>query len=140
MIDMGRVTEPACERRNASYDEDVAEARALASAPYARSRPTRLTDAKGRTYYASWVAACGGSTDLVGVVLDRWEQEGSGLDGITTAELRQAYRRLQAVMRDERECTVCSARFTPPANVTTALHCSNACRQRAYRRRRAEAQ
>ncbi|HKA92811.1 MAG TPA: hypothetical protein VKE97_03345 [Acidimicrobiia bacterium] len=32
--------------------------------------------AYGRTYYASWFAACGGSADLLGVILDQWEQDG----------------------------------------------------------------
>jgi hypothetical protein len=59
---------------------------------------------------------------------------------VTTEALRDAYRTAKAMLRDEvvepLDCEVCGERFTPTANVT-ARYCSNACRQRAYRQRRA---
>jgi hypothetical protein len=135
---MSGVTASPCERRN-DYDRDVTEARALAARTrYERCRPTRLRDPQGRVYYPSWLAACDGSMELLGVLGDVLRDAGRR---VTTQALRDAYRVAKEMGRHDvvpRDCETCGERFTPTANATTARYCSNACRQRAYRRRQAE--
>jgi hypothetical protein len=99
----------------------------------------RLTDAKGRTYYPSWVEAAGGDEELLGELLDAAESYYGTYAHLTTELLRGIYRNLLQVLRDRGamggpvDCETCGERCHPTS--LAARYCSNACRQKAYRQR-----
>lgn len=129
-----------------TWEAMAAEAGALVRQAKAEGRrlypqqQLRLTDAKGRTYYPSWLEAVDGNEETLDTVLDLFDRPDAARP--TTERIRRIYRLYKQHMRDVSdfggpyECETCGEKFTPPQNYVTAVYCSNACRQKAYRARR----